>query len=205
VWKHIGVSIERPGHDLRLTAAEYAAAAPDAFGDIEIVDGLVVQNMAQSEVHDLVVRRLAAAFENARPADGPCYRISSDVAVRFCDATNSAANQRLNVRYPDIIVRDCEPYDVSTVRDHIQLVAEVTSETTFETDTTAKRAQYAAAGIPGYLVVHFDKDWTEISEIEEYRLDWSGRRYVVRAVHQRALILDDPLRVTATFEDLQRP
>jgi hypothetical protein len=25
------------------------------------------------------------------------------------------------------------------------------------------------------LVVHFDKDWEKISEIEEYRLDWSGR------------------------------
>lgn len=186
---------------MRLTSEEYTAAAPDAFGNIEVVDGLVVHNMAQSEVHDLVVRRLAAAFENARPADGPCYRINSDVAVRFRDATDSPADQRLNVRYPDIIVRDCEPYDVNTIRDHIHLVAEVTSET----DTTAKRAQYAAAGIPGYLVVHFDKDWAQISEIEEYRLDWSGRRYVARAVHQRALILDDPLRVTATFEDLQRP
>jgi Uma2 family endonuclease len=195
----------RPEHEVRLTTEQYAAAAPDAFGNIEIVDGLVVHNMAQSEVHDLVVRRLAAAFENARPADGPCYRVSSDVAVRFRDAADSPADQRLNVRYPDIIVRDCEPYDVNAVRDHIHLLVEVTSEATFETDTTAKRAQYAAAGIPGYLVVHFDKDWAQISEIEEYRLDWSGRRYVAHAVHQRALILDDPLRVTATFEDLQRP
>jgi Uma2 family endonuclease len=199
------VSTERPEQEVRLTADEYAAAAVDAFGDIEIVDGLVVHNMAQSEVHDLVVRRLAAAFENARPAGGPCYRISSDVAVRLRDAAKSSDDHRLNVRYPDIIVRDCEPYDVNTVRDHIQLTVEVTSESTFETDTTAKRAQYAAAGIPGYLVVHFDKDWANISEIEEYRLDWSGRRYVVRAVHQRALILDQPFRVTATFEELQRP
>ncbi len=199
------MSIGDPGRELRLTADAYENASPDAFGDIEIVDGLIVRNMAQTEVHDLVVRRLAAAFENARQPGGPCYRISSDVAVRFRDAANSSADQRLNVRYPDIIVRDCEPYDVNTVRDHIQLIVEVTSETTFETDTTAKRAQYAAAGIPGYLVVHFDKNWAAISEIEEYRLDWSGRRYVVRAVHHRALILDDPLRVTSTFEDLQRP
>jgi Uma2 family endonuclease len=74
--------------------------------------------------------------------------------------------------------------------DHIQLVAEITSESTFETDTTTKRVQYAAAGIPGYLVVHFEKDWSKISEIEEYRLDWSGRRYVVQTVHRRALVLD---------------
>jgi hypothetical protein len=62
VWKHRDVSTERPEQEVRLTADEYAAAAADAFGDIEIVDGLVVHNMAQSEVHDLVVRRLAAAF-----------------------------------------------------------------------------------------------------------------------------------------------
>jgi len=92
---------------------------------------------------------------------------------------------------------------VNAVGDHIQLVVEETSESTFETDTTTKRAQYAAAGIPGYLVVHFDKDWSRISEIEEYRLDWSGRRYVVRTVHRRALVLDEPLRLTVTFEDLQ--
>ena len=194
-----------PGRDLRLTAEEYLRAAPDAFGDIEVIDGLVVNNMAQSEVHDLVVRRLAAALENARPPAGPCYRVSSDVAVRFLDAASQSADKRLNVRYPDVILRDCEPYDVNTVRDHVQLVVEVTSEATFQADTTTKRAMYAAAGIPGYLVVHFDKDWEKISEIEEYRLDWSGRRYVAHNVHRRALILDTPLRLTVTFEELQRP
>ena len=188
-----------------MTADEYLGAAPDAFGDIEVVDGLVVHNMAQSELHDLVVRRLAAALENGRPAGGPCFRVSSDVAVRFADAASSRADHRLNIRYPDIMVRDCDPYDVNTVRDRVQLLVEVTSEATFEADTTAKRVLYAAAGIPGYLVVHFDKDWARISEVEEYRLDWSGRRYVVQAVHRRALILDDPFRLTATFEDLQRP
>ena len=99
------------------------------------------------------------------------------------------------------MVRDCDPYDVSTVRDHVQLLVEAT----FEVTSTAKRVLYAAAGIPGYLVVHFDKDWARISEIEEYRLDWSGRRYVVAAVHRRALILDEPFGLTATFDDLQRP
>jgi Uma2 family endonuclease len=94
---------------------------------------------------------------------------------------------------------------VNTVQDHIQLIVEVASEATVEIDTTAKRLQYAAAGVPGYLVIHFDKDWARISEIEEYRLDWSGRRYVAHAVHRRALILDEPLRLTVTFEDLQRP
>ena len=189
----------------RLTADEYLGTAPDAFGDIEVVGGVVVRDMAQTELHSLVIRRLAAALESARPDVGPCYRVSADVAVRFEDSASSSPDHRLNVRYPDIIVRDCEPHDVNTVRDHIRLVAEVTSESTFETDTTAKRIQYAAAGIPGYLVVHFDKGWSRISEIEEYRLDWSGRRYVVQAVHCRALILDEPVPLTAAFDDLQLP
>lgn len=152
-----------------------------------------------------MIRRLAAAIENARSPDGPCYRISSNVAVRFADTPSKQADGRLNVRYPDLIVRDCEPYDVNTVRGHIHLIIEVTFETTFGADTTSKRALYASAGIPGYLIVQFDKDWASISQIEEYRLDWSGRRYIASAVHHRCLILDEPLPLTVTFEDLQRP
>jgi Uma2 family endonuclease len=205
LWDYDGMTVRHPDQPRRLTADAYLAAEPDAFGDIEVADGLVVHNMAQSELHDLVIRRLAAALESARLPDGPCHRISSDVAVRLADAPSQQADHRLNVRYPDIIVRDCEPYDVNTVPGHIQLVVEVTSETTFDTDTTAKRAQYASAGIPGYLIVQFDKDWTRISQIEEYRLDWSRRRYIASTVHHRALILDEPLRLTVTFEDLQRP
>jgi hypothetical protein len=66
VWQHGDVSMQIPSPEPRLTADDYLGAAPDARGDIEVVDGLVVHNMAQSEVHDLVVRRLAAALENAR-------------------------------------------------------------------------------------------------------------------------------------------
>jgi len=81
----------------------------------------------------------------------------------------------------------------------IQLLVEVTSEATFEADTTAKRVLYAAAGIPGYLVVHFDKDWARISEIEEYRLDWSKTvcgpgRTPPRAHPGRAVPLDRDVR-----------
>ena len=77
------MTVLHPDQPRRLTADAYLARAPDAFGDIEVVDGLVVYNMAQSELHDLVIRRLAAALENARPPEGPCHRISSDVAVRL--------------------------------------------------------------------------------------------------------------------------
>jgi len=205
LWDHIDMTARHSDPPRRLTADAYLAAPADSFGDIEVAGGMVITGMAQSELHDLVIRRLAAALEYARPPDGPCYRISSDVAVRFADTPSKLADHRLNVRYPDIIVRDCDPYDVNTVREHIHLIIEVTSETTFDADTTSKRALYASAGIPGYLIVQFDKDWARISQIEEYRLDWSRRRYIATTVHHRALILDEPLPLTITFDDLQRP
>ena len=150
------------GHP-RITAEEFLNAEPDdfssTFGDVEIVDGLVVRLMAQSEAHSRVVRRLAAALEDTRDPAGPCRRIGSDTAVRFADADDHRADHRLNMRYPDIFVRDSEPYDVNTVRDHIALVVEVAWKSTVDSDTTEKHKLYARTGIPGYSIVHFDKSW----------------------------------------------
>jgi hypothetical protein len=74
-----------------------------------------------------VVRRLAGMLETARRDGGPGMVVDSDVAARFADAESAAADRRLNIRYPDIWIRDCEPYDVNTVREHILLVVEVIS------------------------------------------------------------------------------
>ncbi|APE36564.1 hypothetical protein BOX37_24525 [Nocardia mangyaensis] len=198
-----------PDETHRITAEEFLAAEPDSlsstFGDFEVIDGLVVRAMAQSEAHSRVVRRLAAALEDARDPAGPCLRIGSDVAVRFADAEEGSADRRLNVRYPDIFVRDCEPYDVNTVRDHITLVAEVASRETVDSDTGVKYQLYARAGIAVYLIVHFDKSWELIDRIEEYRLDWSGMRYMPHRVHRTALVLDTPVTLAVTLDSLHRP
>ncbi|UFS96399.1 Uma2 family endonuclease [Nocardia huaxiensis] len=199
-----------PADDERyVTAEEFLSAEPDAWsetsGDLEIVDGRLVRLMAQSDAHSRVVRRLAAAIEGARDSKGPCLRVSSDVAVRFPDTEETRADRRLNVRYPDIFVRDCEPYDVNTVRDHIHLVVEVISKDTGDTDTGLKRVLYARAGIPAYLIVYFDKTWESIDRIEEYRLDWSGLRYEPHHTHRTALVLDTPVTLAVTFETLQTP
>ncbi|WP_327147131.1 Uma2 family endonuclease [Nocardia sp. NBC_01329] len=192
---------ERP----RVTAEEFLNAEPDSLGDVEIVDGLVVRLMAQSEAHSRVVRRLAAALEDARDPVGPCLRIGSDVAVRFLDADDRRDDHQVNIRYPDIFIRDCEPYDVNTVRDHIALIVEVVSKSTVDADTSEKHKMYARAGIPGYLIVHFDKSWETIDRIEEYRLDWSGLRYMPHKVHHTALVLDTPVTLAITFDALHRP
>ena len=190
---------------LRVTAQEFADGATDDLGDIEIVDGLVVRLMAQSPLHSRVVRRLAGRLEAARPDGGPCMVVDSDVAARFPDTDTSATDRRLNIRYPDIWIRDCEPYDVNTVRNNLLLVIEVTSESTIDTDISDKRIQYANAGIPRYLIARLDQKEERIEEIEDYRLDWSGRRYLVHTVHRRVLLLDDPVEVTIPFDVLEQP
>lgn len=195
-----------PSPSRRVGLEEFLAADPHAFGDrYEIVDGLVVQAMAQSPAHDRVVRRLADALERAIDPDGPCREVNSDTAVRLADGGSAEPSGRLNVRFPDVLVRDCsEPYDAATVASGVLLVAEVTSEGTIDADTTVKRRLYARAGIPIYLIVYFDKDWETISEVEELRLDWSGVRYAPYQVHRDALVLTQPVSLAVTFADLQR-
>jgi Uma2 family endonuclease len=160
---------------------------------------------AQKPLHSRVVRRLAGLFEAARRPGGPCMVVDSDVAARFADAESPATDRRLNIRYPDVWIRDCGPYDVNSVRNHILLVVEVTSASTIDADINDKRIQYALAGIPRYLIVRLDQEEERIEAIEEYRLDWSGRRYLVHTVHRRVLLLDDPIEVTIPFDTLERP
>lgn len=200
----IGMSTP-PRDDLWVTPEQFANGLLDELGDIEIVDGHVVQLMAPSPLHSRVIRRLASQLEAARVPGGPCLIVDSDIAARFADTDNAANDRRLNIRYPDIWIRDCEPYDVNTVRDHIELIIEVTSESTIDTDITAKRIQYARAGIPRYLIIRLDQKEERIEDIEEYRLDWSGRRYQVHCVHRRVLLLDSPVEATIPFAVLEQP
>jgi hypothetical protein len=67
VWDHDDMTVQHSDQPRRLTADDYLAAAPDAFGDIEVSGGLVITSMAQSELHDLVIRRplpLTVTFED---------------------------------------------------------------------------------------------------------------------------------------------
>lgn len=194
------------GDGRRVTADEFLSADPATLGDrYEIVDGLVVHTMAQSPSHDRVVRRLADAVERAIDPDGPCREVNSDTPVRLTDSEAPDPRRRLNIRFPDVVLRDCAHADERvTEASSVLLVVEVTSEATADDDVTLKRRLYARAGIPVYLIVYFDKDWASITEIEELRLDWSGIRYAPHAVHRDALVLTEPVQMAITFADLQR-
>ncbi|MEV6275687.1 Uma2 family endonuclease [Nocardia sp. NPDC051832] len=191
------------GQERLVTAEEFLEGHPDAFGEIH--DGVLIQACGQSPQHGLVVRRLAAELEYAVDPDGPRREVYWDTPIRVVDAERAEADRRVRVRHPDLIMRDGTggPYDLRSVAREILLVVEVTSASTIGSDIGLKRELYASEGIPVYLIVHFDRDWQQITEIEECRLDWSGCRYVTRHNHTDSLVLTEPVTLTVAFADLQ--
>ena len=81
------------------------------------------------------------------------------------------------------------------------LVVEVTSPTTAREDLVDKRAQYATAGIPLYLVVVLDEKY-DIWEIREFHLDAAAAAYRLHAVHRSVLELEQLVRLTLPIADL---
>ena len=73
-----------------------------------------------------------------------------------------------------------------------------------EADFNDKRAEYAAQGIPVYLIVVMSG--SEIDSIAEYRLDWSGRNYQLVTVHRRSLTTEVPegMKLDVPFRQLEQ-
>ncbi|WP_063048338.1 hypothetical protein [Nocardia arthritidis] len=63
-----------------------------------------------------------------------------------------------------------------------------------------KKAAYAAAGIPVYLIVFLTEPGDGIEQIEEYRL--SEGRYHLVCLHTRRLAVDVPIPVDVAFGEL---
>jgi hypothetical protein len=64
-----------------------------------------------------------------------------------------------------------------------------------------KKAQYATAGIPLYLVVVLDEKY-DIWEIREFHLDAAATAYRLYAAHSSVLELEQPIRLTLPISDL---
>ncbi|WP_306361029.1 Uma2 family endonuclease [Nocardia sp. CC227C] len=191
----------------RLTAEEFLAADPGDLaarfgGPFELVDGLVVRCQAQSRAHDRVIHRLRRALENAHTPNDPCLDTESDTPVRFPDADSASVDRRANFRFPDLLVIDCGRWDATTVLPHIRMVVEVVSPDSIGDDTEYKRKLYARTGIPVYLVVHFADDWETVERIDEFRLDWSNKRYGLHREHWDELALEEPIKLQLPFTDL---
>jgi Uma2 family endonuclease len=77
----------------------------------------------------------------------------------------------------------------------------VASPTTAREDLVDKRAPYATAGIPLYLVVVLNEMY-DIWEIREFHLDDATAAYRLHAAHRSVLELEQPVRLTLPIADL---
>lgn len=173
-----------------VTEAEYRALPEEMSRAIEIVHGHVIKCESPSPRHNRIARRLANALEVARSPAGPCLTVDADVDVVLWRLP------RFTFRRPDVAVYHYldDPAGRPAASDTV-LIVEVTSPTTASEDLIDKKAQYATAGIPLYLVVVLDEKY-DIAEIREFHLDAAAAEYRLHAVHSSALELQQPVRLS---------
>jgi Uma2 family endonuclease len=179
-----------------MTEVEYHDLSEEISRTIEIVHGHVIKCESPTPRHNRIARRLANALEARRSPAGPCLTVETDVDVVLWRVP------RFTFRRPDVAVYRCidDPLRKPAAEDTL-MVIEVTSPTTSREDLVSKKAEYATAGIPLYLVVVLD-DKYDIWEIREFHLDAAAAGYRLHAVHTSVLELEQPIRLTLPISDL---
>ena len=159
-----------------------------------MIDGHIVKCESPSRVHNRVAFNLAAAFKAGRKPS-PCLMVETDIDVRFTDVP-------LNFRRPDVVVYQCIADDVRLYNVDTVLVVEVVSpDSSLKTDTVDKKAVYADARIPVYLIVFLTESQDAVEKIEEYWLEPNGTYRLVQ-LHTRRLIMDAPVPFDLKFDQL---
>jgi Uma2 family endonuclease len=179
-----------------MSEAEYRELPEDIARTIEVVYGHVLKCESPAPRHNRIARRLSFALESARSSSGPCLTVETDVDVVLWRVP------RFTFRRPDVVVYECidDPTRKPTAQETV-MVAEVTSPSTAQEDLLDKKAQYASAGIPLYLVIVLDEKY-DIWEIREFHLDAATSTYRLHAVHRSVLDLEQPVRLTLPISDL---
>jgi Uma2 family endonuclease len=179
-----------------MSEAEYRELPQDIARTIEIVYGHVIKCESPAPRHNRIARRLSFALESARSPAGPCLTVETDVDVVLWRVP------RFTFRRPDVVVYECidDPARKPTAQETV-MVAEVTSPGTAQEDLLDKKAQYASAGIPLYLVIVLDEKY-DVWEIREFHLDAATAAYRLHAVHRSVLDLEQPVRLTLPISDL---
>jgi Uma2 family endonuclease len=194
------IPMSRPGwfDDLPdyVSEAEYRDLPEDIARAIEIVHGHVIRCESPVPRHNRIARRLSFALESARSPSGPCLTVETEIDVVLWRVPH------FTFRRPDVVVYECidDPTRKPTAQETV-LVVEVSSPSTAREDLLDKKAQYAAAGIPLYLVVVLD-DKYDIWEIREFHLDAALSAYRLHAVHRSVLELEQPVRLALPISDL---
>jgi Uma2 family endonuclease len=179
-----------------ITEAHYRALNEETSRTIEVVFGHVIKREFPAPQHNLIARRLANALESARSPAGPCLTVETGIDIVLWRVP------RFTFRRPDVVVYKCkdDPISKPTALEAL-LVTEVASPVTAQEDLVGKRAEYAAAGIPLYLVVVLDENH-DIAEIREFHLDTATAAYRLHAMHCSVLDLEQPVRLTLPIADL---
>jgi Uma2 family endonuclease len=182
-----------------MTEAEYRKLSEETSRSIEIVHGHVIKCESPTPQHNLIARRLSFALEAARSPSGPCLRVETDVDIVLWRVP------RFTFRRPDVVVYKClDDLTRKPTAQETLLVVEVSSPTTFKEDLLGKKTEYAAAGIPLYLVIVLDEAF-DIAEIREFHLDAAASAYRLHAVHRSVLDLEEPVRLSLPVSDLVAP
>jgi Uma2 family endonuclease len=187
-----------------ITEEEYEALPEEVCKRIEVVHGRVVFRESPSPGHQRVSRNLTMALLTARPGN-PCLDVLQDTDMRYRHRNphTSRGGKKFTFRRPDVSLLHCLEPGSRLWSDHVITAIEITSSDD-EVDFNDKRAEYAAQGIPVYLIVVMDTD--RIESIEEHRLDWSGRNYQLAAVHRHTLVTELPegVKLDLPFGELER-
>lgn len=185
-------------HSLLITEEGYDVLPAELQAQIEVLDGRVIFCRSGSIRHNIVARRLAQAFDAARPSE-PCMGVVTDFEVHYMSGRPRSPG--FSFRRPDVALHRCIPDDVKLTTADVLVAVEVVSPGSDYIDTVDKRAEYAAEGIPTYLIVHLDRD-LRVKIVQEYRLEWAIDTYRLAVTHQDVLFLKDPFPVAIPFEEL---
>lgn len=180
-----------------ITEAEYEALPEGVSKTIEVVYGRIIRCESPVPEHNRIARRLANALEAARSPVDPCMVVDTDVDVVLWRVP------KFTFRRPDVVVYEClEVPGQKPTASRTLMVVEVTSPGTRQEDLLDKKVQYAAAGIPLYLVVVLDEKY-EITGIREFHLDAAAQEYRLYREHRRLLELEHPVKLALTVADLE--
>jgi Uma2 family endonuclease len=178
----------------QITAEDYELLPEEFCRSIEVIDGHVVKCESASRIHNRVAFNLAAALKAGRKPE-PCLMVETDVDVRITDVP-------FNNRRPDISVYHCIDDDARLYSSDVLIAVEVVSRnSSYKTDTVDKKAVYADAGIPVYLIVFLNEREDAVEKIEEYWLA-SGGTYRLVQLHTRRLTMDNPVPIDISFAQL---
>lgn len=189
---------------LLITEEEYEALPAEVCRSIEVVNGRVIFCGSPSPDHQRVSRNLTMRLLAARPP-APCIDVLQDTDMRYRHRNPHVAREgkKFTFRRPDLAVFRCLRPGERLWSDDVLVAVEITSSDD-DVDFNDKRAEYAAQGIPVYLIVVMDG--AGIDSIEEYRLDGSGRNYQLGAVHRNSLVTELPenVKIHASFAELEQ-